>query len=281
MLTLRSRSEVTEDMLVSLMQAGDERAFTEFVRRWQPLLSDAARRLGLPPDDGDDLVADVLAECASAFGSGREAPRAMASYLVTAMRNRARNHWRNEERRRARELAAHEGMDGAAPAGTLADASGSNHPRGAADSHAAGNVSGDTRRSWAERARMVREPSVAAASDAESPRAAPPLLRLAYALMRELPREDRLLLVWSGHRVPHRTIAEWLGSSPAAVTKRIERLRARLRSAAVAHLEKVPEAERMAVLRVIRRAEPAWAELPRAQGTRGARSAKGEDQRHV
>jgi len=227
-------------MLVSLMQAGEERAFTEFVRRWQPLLSDAARRLGLSPDDGEDLVADVLTECASAFGSGREAPRTMASYLVTALRNRARNHWRDEERRRTREAAACDGLAEDLPA----DAS---------------------------HAHAVREPAVSPAPDAEPRRAAPPLLRLAYALMRDLPREDRLLLVWAGHRVPHRTIAEWLDSNPATVTKRIERLRARLRRAAEAHLNKVSDAERMAVLRVIRRAEPARADTPPTDARRGAR----------
>ena len=240
MISLRSRSEVTDSMLVSLMQAGEERAFTEFVRRWQPLLSDAARRLGLSPDDGEDLVADVLTECASAFGSGREAPRTMASYLVTALRNRARNHWRDEERRRTREAAACDGLAEDLPA----DAS---------------------------HAHAVREPAVSPAPDAEPRRAAPPLLRLAYALMRDLPREDRLLLVWAGHRVPHRTIAEWLDSNPATVTKRIERLRARLRRAAEAHLNKVSDAERMAVLRVIRRAEPARADTPPTDARRGAR----------
>jgi DNA-directed RNA polymerase specialized sigma24 family protein len=112
---LRIRSEVPDDTLVALMQQGDERAYTEFVRRWQPLLTDAARRLGFSPDDADDLVADVLVEVATALGAGRDAPRSMASYLVTALRNRARNHWRNEERRRAREAAVREELETAAP----------------------------------------------------------------------------------------------------------------------------------------------------------------------
>ena len=194
---LRIRSEVPDDKLVSLMQEGDERAYTEFVRRWQPLLTDTARRLGFSVDDADDLVADVLVEVAAAFGAGREAPRTMGSYLVTALRNRARNHWRNEERRRAREAKVPE--------------------------------SGE-----------VEEPAVPPV-DAEAPRTAPPLLRLAQALTRGLTREERLLLVWAGHRVPHRTIAEWLGSNPGAVSKRIERLRARLQQAAEEHLKDVVE----------------------------------------
>lgn len=249
----RLRSEVPDDTLVALMQQGDERAYTEFVRRWQPLLTDAARRLGFSPDDADDLVADVLVEVATAFGAGREAPRTMASYLVTALRNRARNHWRNEERRRAREAAVREELEPAASGHSSGEDAVREYP---APDHT--------------RARVVREGTVPSAV-AEAPRAAPPLLRLAQALTRGLSREERLLLIWAGHRVPHRTIAEWLGSNPGAVSKRIERLRTRLQRAAEEHLKDVSETERAAILRVIRRGEPAWANVSTPDGRRGVR----------
>lgn len=250
----------TDAQLVAGMRAGREAAYAEFVRRWQPLLSDAARRLGLAPDDGDDLVADVLVEAATAFGSGRAAPRAMGAYLTTALRNRARNHWRDEARRRAREAAAYAaatGDAGALEVAGVAEATADGHGADGAPSadgvrrmtgHAAGYAG-----SRAAAAR-VREPAAPAVPD-DSPLAPPPLARLAEALTRGLSRDERLLLVWSGHHVPHRTIAEWLGSTPGAVGKRLERLRARLRRAALAHLEDVPAAERALLVRFLRRAD--------------------------
>ncbi len=226
-------AETTDAALIAGMRAGEERAYSEFVRRWQPLLSDAARRQGIPAGARDELAADVLVEAASAFGSGRAAPRAMAAYLVAALRNRARNAARDEARRNAREGAAGE------LAGDAADGEG---------------VWG-----W-------RPPAPDAAFDpAVAELLHPALAGLAAALHAGTTADERLLLVWVGHRVPHRDVAAWLGIGRAAVAKRVERLRDRLRRSALAHLERVDPVSRAELLRFFRRADAA-APPPSAAG---------------
>lgn len=213
-------------VLVEGMRADDERAYTEFVRRWQPLLSDAARRQGVATDIRDDLVADVLIDATTAFGCGRPAPRAMAAYLVAALRNRARNASRDTARREARERESTGGdLD---PSGDLAS----------------------SRRSPFPAPDAAFEPGTGEVTN-------PVLATLAAQLQRDLTRDDRLLLVWAGHRVPHREIAAWLVLGRAAVAKRLERLRVRLRQVAVAYVAQADPATRAELLRFFARAEVA------------------------
>ncbi len=210
--------------LVEGMCAGEERAYSEFVRRWQPLLSDAGRRQGIPAGVRDDLVTDVLVDAAATFGAGRPAPRAMAAYLVAALRNRARNAYRDAARRAAREGAAGEFDDG-----------------GASDLELVG-------RSPFPAPDAAFEPGTGELTN-------PVLATLATALIQGLAPDDRLLLIWVGHRVPHRDIAAWLGLGRAAVAKRVERLRTRLRQAAVARLAHADPATRAELLRFFQRAD--------------------------
>ena len=64
----------------------------------------------------------------------------------------------------------------------------------------------------------------------EPPRPSRAVASLATALLADLSEDERLLLVWVSHHVPYREIAAWLGIGYAAVGKRVERLRARLRA---------------------------------------------------
>jgi hypothetical protein len=89
--------------------------------------------------------------------------------------------------------------------------------------------------------------------DAAAPSMSPALERLAQALVQPLTDDERQLIGWESNMIPHRTIAAWLGLSHAAATKRIWRLRARLREVALRYSETLAPAERREVERVINR----------------------------
>jgi RNA polymerase sigma factor (sigma-70 family) len=104
--------------------------------------------------------------------------------------------------------------------------------------HLAGYVLGAFRHRLlnARRARLRRERVERAAMesvDAEpaAPALPPVVRRLSVALTDELTADERRLLAWVSEHVPQRVIGEWLGVSHAAVRKRVERLRVRLRDA--------------------------------------------------
>jgi hypothetical protein len=82
----------------------------------------------------------------------------------------------------------------------------------------------------------------------------PALERLAAALERGLSEVERQLAVWLSHCAPQREIAAWLGIAYKAAAKRIERLRARLQSAALRHLETAEGDERRELLTFLGRA---------------------------
>lgn len=79
----------------------------------------------------------------------------------------------------------------------------------------------------------------------------PGLERLAAALVEPLSDEERLLIGWEGSLIPRRTIGAWLGVSRAAATKRIQRLRNRMRTIAARHVAALSPDERRDVDRFL------------------------------
>ena len=226
------------------MRRADELAFREFVLRFRPYLLDAAARAGAPAGERDALVADVLVDaCARLADDRHPAPRTLAAYLGTALRNRWRNVCRGERRRHARDVDA--------LAAEVADA---------ADEGAVPSLGSE----WSRQA--SRGP------DDDPVPLHPALAALAAALTGELrDDEERLVLAWLGHHVPQRIIADWLGVSYAAASKRVERLRHRLRRAALAHAASLDDAERRVLLAFFRRADGNDAPPPALDGTRAPR----------
>lgn len=213
---------LADGALVAAMRRGEGAAFREFLRRFQPLLAHHARTLGWAPELADDAVADVLGDAALRLAApGARPPRSLAAYLVAALHNRARNAHRDGDRAaRRRAVASEDGPGRDALPALCSEAS----------------------------ARATHGPAW------EPAPLAPPLDRLARALVDGLEEDERALLAWMAHRVPHRDIARWLGIGHAAATKRAERLRARLRTRARRHLDELDGDEREALLRFFRRA---------------------------
>lgn len=204
--------------LVAALRCQDEGALREFYLRFRPALVGAAARLGVPPGDreaaADDCLADVAVHLITTSGPP---PRSLPAYLARSLRNRVLNDVRARARADRRELDA--------PAGpTEAELAGSSH-------HA-----------------------LRAAGALEMIPLSPALERLAAALERALDDNERLLVVWMSNCAPPRDIARWLGIAYKAAAKRIERLRERLQTVALRHLETTDGDERRDLLGFLGRA---------------------------
>lgn len=215
--------------LIVAMRADISAAFDEFVARYQPLLLARSRRFDLPQWEREDCVADVLESMMlRLLKPETRAPKEMAAYLVRVLHNRLVDVSRT---RGGREAARH----------------------GVADS---GDVGVE---------RLVAAPDT---PDLTVPELSPALQRLAQALVGPLTDEERQLIGWESNMIPHRTIAAWLGVSHAAATKRIWRLRARLREVALRYSASLAPAEQREIMRVINRNEA-------AESGRGSEAARG------
>ena len=211
----RSMRALGDAGLVEEMRLGDEKAFGEFIVRFDDLLDRHARRLGYVGAERKTLVAETLDDSALALiAPGRRTPRSLPAYLVTALRNRVRNERRSGARARVREgradhdLECYDDLPLSCSEGSLRASAGG---------------------SW------------------EPPAPSPAVASLAAALVSELTDEERELLTWLSHHVPYREIAAWLDVGYAAVGKRVERLRGRMRARAAAHLASVSTSERVAL----------------------------------
>lgn len=227
--------------LVDAMRRGDNGALREFLIRFEPLLEHHAHRLGASGGERDDLVGDTLEDAALALlAPDATTPRSIPAYLVTSLRNRLLNSRRvSGGVRRVRECAA----NGAAIADdALCSESSQRASAGPA---------------W------------------EPPRPSRAIASLAGVLLEDLSEEERVLLVWVSHHVPYREIALWLGIGYAAVGKRVERLRARLRARADRHIAAASDAERRALETLFTRAGSPAARQPLLTSPRATRVPSG------
>ena len=221
----RSRSD--RELIVE-MRRGISAAFDEFIARYAPLLRSRTGWTRLPEWEREDCVAEALETVILHLLQPEvRAPASMAAYLTRALRNRLTDAGRAREARTA------------------------------------GEGSGADRNNPAMN-RVVTSAVSRYSVDACAPAGMAPtglprgLERLAAALVRPLTDEERLLVTWEGNMIPHRTIAAWLGISRAAATKRIWRLRTRLREAAAVYASSLPPREQDEIVRFVdrRRADP-------------------------
>lgn len=220
--------------LVRAVSAGVPDALEEFMTRFRRLLFDEAAGQGIAPADCDDCVSEVLSKIVTLLIAGRiGAPRAPARYVVQSFWNRWRSTREEVERRRDRFDAA------------LVPAPGDGEwvIAGACSEHA-----------W--------RASRGADADEDEDTISPVLERLVSAFDEGITDEERTILGWLGRHVSQREIADWLGVSYAAATRRIWRLRERLREAAIRYADSLDLAERRELMRFFRRSY-GTRELPR------------------
>jgi DNA-directed RNA polymerase specialized sigma24 family protein len=212
------RPAMGDAALVAALRCQDEGALREFYLRFRPALVGAAPRLGGYAGDrvaaADDCLADVAVHLITTNGPP---PGSLPAYLARSLRNRVLNEVRARARADRRELDA---------------------PAGSAQADLAGSS----------------QHALRAAGALETLPLAPPLERLATVLERELDQEERLLVVWMSNCAPPRDIARWLGIAYKAAAKRIERLRERLQTVALRHVETTDGDERRDLLGFLGRA---------------------------
>ena len=226
-----------DSALIDAMRRGETGALREFLLRFEPLLEHHAHRLGVSGGERDDLVGETLEDAALALVLPNAlTPRSLPAYLVTSLRNRLLNARRSAGPvRRVREASLRDGP-------TADDALCSEASRRASAGPA-----------W------------------EPPRPSRAVASLAGVLLAELNDDEGLLLVWVSHHVPYREIAAWLGIGYAAVGKRVERLRARLRARADIHIASSSDAERRVLETLFTRAGPLAVRMPPSVPPRAAR----------
>ena len=192
--------------IVVAMRRGEAVAFEQYVERFHRILLDYARRAGVPWQERDELVSELLDDVAiQLMTRSAPLPQNPRMYLLSALRHKLLNHKRGSERRRR--------MVSEAARAAYGD-------RDLAAGEAAAGCSEAMQRT-------SRGPEW---EEAPLPRV---LERLAGRLSETLRDDERMLLVAVAENIPQREIAEWLGVSYALARKRLERLRARLTDVAM------------------------------------------------
>jgi DNA-directed RNA polymerase specialized sigma24 family protein len=199
---------------------GQTRAWRAFHTRFHRLLEAHARRQRIPAEHWPVCITEVLDDEALRLASRQSLqPLDLPAYLVRASHHRYLRIKRAEVARARVYGWAGETVEG-----------------------------GDVVASTCSQASLA----ASAGPESSTPHVSPAVRRLTDDLTARLSPEDRLVLVWLGERVSHRQIAEWLGISYAACTKRIWRLCRRLRTRAIARAGDYSSDDRRALARVLR-----------------------------
>ena len=87
----------TDQELIQRMRADDHFAYREYFARFQPLLVDRARLLGVQPALRDEMAMDTLGDAAMTLTRyTRPVPQSLTGYLVRALHHRAARAARGE-----------------------------------------------------------------------------------------------------------------------------------------------------------------------------------------
>lgn len=207
------------DLLVGIRR-NEVRALREFVRRFQPILLDQARRLGVNQSERATVVTSFLDDILVKLARS-PAPRSLAPFVVTSFRNCIADLHRDAlaRERHSREQEEMVGTERVLRAGCSEF--------------------------------MLR---AAQGLDADDDSSSIESIALVRALFGNCSFEDRQLLVWSSHRVPLRDCATWLGISYDSAKQRLSRLRTRLIHESLTHLPGLSGSDRDNLIRLLHRA---------------------------
>lgn len=218
-LDVRGNGPADAELLIAIRR-NDARAMREFVRRFELILRDQARRLGVLESDRQTVIMEFMDDMLVKLAQS-ESPRHLTSFVVRSFRNHVIDMHR-EQAAYDRLLQSLELVDGAEAMAAMGCSE--FMLRSAIGQHDAG------------------QPAPPAHSSRDM---------LVHALFDGCSVEDRQLLVWSAHRVPLRECAEWLGISYDSARQRISRLRSKLVRECVAYIDELPQADRDALTRLL------------------------------
>ena len=222
-----ARPDPAADMeLLAGVRRNELTGLRNFVLRFEPVLMDQARRLGVAQDERRTVVTEFLDDMLVRLaGEKTEAPRSLTAFVITSFRNCVTD-LRREAAVRARHSQSQEEMIGTEH---VVRATCSEFMLRSARGDGCGDDSGE------------ESPSYAA-------------VMFARALIESCSYDERQLLIWSAHRVALRDCAAWLGLSYDAAKQKLFRLRVRLVRDSVARLSALAGPDRAALARILRRA---------------------------
>src|SRR4051812_20795646 len=218
----RRYASLTDAELAVEMRRQDARAFEEFLERFRPILEAFARATGIPTAEWPRTINDVLEDAALMILDGR---LDVSAGFVTYLKAMARTTMLRQ--RRVAECEARYAL--------LTSTDGGEYVVRSLCSEATLRASAGPDR------------------EVTPDRAAGALQELTALIMASMSPEEQMILGWVSASVPHRRIAEWIGASYAATTKRIWRLERRLRDTALSRLGELTPDGRREVERFLRR----------------------------
>jgi RNA polymerase sigma factor (sigma-70 family) len=216
----------TSARLLAAIHRREEPAIRELFLLYAPLLRDQARRMGIDVEERDEVVTTLLDDVVLHLMENALSPRHLARYLVAALRNRARNHHRDSQRRRSTQDVAYVEVGAA-------------RQRIVAESHSTYSLRASTG--------CEDDPSSLALRSA--------IAKLAQFSARELTPDELRMLVGIGRHFPLRDMADQLGITYGTARVRLHRLRERFRKLAAQYVGTLKLEERREVEKFFRRAE--------------------------
>jgi hypothetical protein len=216
--------------LIEAVVRDDRYAWVVLLERVRPPMEEWAWRAGVPREDWPECIDEVIEDVVLRLrGPSAKAPAHLLAYFLEAARLRYRMILRGRQTRLTRLVALADGppivgaSDPAVCAETVVMPLTSEYSR-----RGAGSVPEDM---------------------------APALARMATWVRDQLGEVDQRILGWQAYGVPHRRIAEWLGTSYDAATKRVWRLTRKARDLAERYAtELAPNDDQLELARFFRRA---------------------------
>jgi DNA-directed RNA polymerase specialized sigma24 family protein len=210
----RAHEREGDAQLLVGVRRNEASALRQFIARFEPILLDQARRMGIGRAERRAAVTDFLTDMLVKLARS-PAPRLLVSFVITSFRNCVADTHREALMRERHALAA----DTVGEERVIRSSCSEFMLRAAAGP--------DT---------LDEEP--------DNDCCAQPGTALIRILFDGCTQEERQLLIWSAHRVPLRDCAAWLGISYDSVKQRLSRLRARLVHESVAHLSELSASDR-------------------------------------
>jgi hypothetical protein len=202
--------EGTDAALLRAVAKDDRHAWVALLMRVRPPMEEWARRSGVPHDDWPECIDDVIEDVVLRLRApGKTAPEHIVAYFVEAARLKFRMVLRARQARLARLLTLADGPPVPGSAGHAVVREQIVTPLASEYARYAALPPGDERETIA-----------------------PALARMAVWIRDQLSEADQRILGWQAYGAPHRRIAEWLGVSYEAATKRVWRLTRRARALA-------------------------------------------------
>lgn len=217
-----SSAPLSDSELIAALQRHEPRACATFIARFRPVLEAFVRKANIPPSDWPACITELLSdEALRLSAAGIAPPRCLGAYLTRAARNKYFYIKRAETCRSRKHLDASTERCGEQIIPSIC----SEHARRSS-----------------------------AGPDASPPPPTQIIVDFGKHINAQLSANEQQLLGWVAEGISRAIIAEWLGISRDACTKRVWRLCHRLRRDITARVAYLAPRDRAEIERLLRRA---------------------------